>query len=403
MFDKIKHSARSLFGYGGNSSNATAAAGSDEPVPLRSRAVGGRVSLESYALDSDTFPPGGLPTFVRMQRDAQVRACLTTKRLAVLSENAEVHPADDTPGAKQAASVVASQIARLPGGASGIISGALDSLAMGYAVGEYDWAPDGTLARIKWHDPRRFTFIADAAGDISHVEVVDANLAYDVSRFVLYAHQSRYGNPYGESDLAAAYEPFTRKQTIRRMWFVALDRFGTPTPVVTFPRSASQDEINRIVGSASRSGTASALSVPEGWQIDAPLDTGRVEPGAAFVTAIRYEDEQIARAILGQDLTSTGGSGTGSYALGKISQGISDDWIQSLRVDLAARVLTAQVARTITLFALGPDAPVPIVTFPNLTDSELAARRDLIEKMISGSVIAPTEGWIRTYLGLPEG
>lgn len=265
------------------------------------------------------------------------------------------------------------------------------------------WGIDGSLESIQWHDPCRFTFVADSAGQVAEIEVVDANLRYPRSRFILYSYQSRYGNPYGESDLIAAYEPYTCKQTIRRMWFVALDRFGTPTPVVTFPRSASQDDINKIVGSASRSGTASALSIPEGWRIDAPLDLGRVEPGAAFVTAIRYEDEQIARAIPGQDLTTGGGNGTGSYALGKVSQGVSDDWIQSLRADLAERVLTAQVAKTITLFAVGPNAPAPVVRFPNLTDGELAARRDLVAKMVSGAVIAPHERWIRAYLGLPEG
>ena len=338
-----------------------------------------------------------------MQRDAQVRACLTTKRLAVLSESVEVHASGESALAQQAAETVRVSLAGIPGGAGGIVTGALEALATGYAVGEYVWNIDGSLDSIRWHDPRRFTFVADGAGQIAHVEVVDANLRYPRSRFVLYSYQSRYGNPYGESDLIAAYEPYTRKQTIRRMWFVALDRFGTPTPVVTFPRSASQDDINKIVGSASRSGTASALSIPEGWHIDAPLDLGRVEPGAAFVTAIRYEDEQIARAILGQDLTTGGGNGTGSYALGKVSQGISDDWIQSLRADIASQVLTAQVATTLTLFALGPNAPAPVVRFPNLTDTELAARRDLVAKMVSGAVIAPQERWIRAYLGLPEG
>jgi phage gp29-like protein len=144
------------------------------------------------------------------------------------------------------------------------------------------------------------------------------------------------------------------------------------------------------------------MSMPEGWEIAAPLDLGRVEPGRAFLTAITYEDQQIARAVLGQDLTSTGGSGSGSYALGKVSQGVSDDWIQSLRIDLAECVLTSQIARAICLYSLGPAAPVPTVKFPNLTDSELAARRDLIGQMVTGQVVAPSESWIRSFLGLPE-
>jgi hypothetical protein len=72
-----------------------------------------------YEVDAQAYPPGGLDVFVRMQRDAQVRACLTTKRLAVLSEGVEVHPADSSPAAVRAADVVRDQLAGIPGGAAG--------------------------------------------------------------------------------------------------------------------------------------------------------------------------------------------------------------------------------------------------------------------------------------------
>lgn len=346
-----------------------------------------------------------MSVFTRMQRDAQVRACLTTKRLAVLSEQVEVHPCGESAAAKRAASVVEAQLDSCRGGAGRILTGAMDALAMGFSIGELIWALDGTLEAVAWHDPRRFALHADAAGVVSEVEVIDANGAgqrFPASRFVIFSYQGRYGSPFGESDLTAAYEPWTRKQMLMRMWLVAMDRFGSPPVVGKFPLSWTQPQADDLATKLSNLQTESSLTVPADVEIEFAAQSN--EPGAGFEAAVGFQNREIARAILGQELTTqTGGrSGSSSYALGRVHENVQDDWIQALRADLAADVLTGQVARRIVEFSLGPDAPVPQVCFPNLTAEELAARRELVRDLVSGGVVAPGEGWIRTYLGLPE-
>jgi hypothetical protein len=84
-----------------------------------------------------------------------------------------------------------------------------------------------------------------------------------------------------------------------------------------------------------------------------------------------------------------------------VHQDVADDWIQALRSELAECVLTGQVARQITLMALGPDAPCPVVRFANLTPDELDRRRQLVRDLVSGGIVSPSEGWIRTWLGIP--
>ncbi len=336
-----------------------------------------------------------------MQRDAQVRACLTTKRLAVLSEQVEVHPSGDSALAKAAAAAVEAQLRAVPGGTGRILTGAMDALAMGFSVGELLWSLDGTLAGVAWHDPRRFALHGDALGQVAEIEVLDAQMRLPVSGFVIFTYQGRYGSPFGESDLIAAYEPWTRKQLLNRMWLSAMDRFGTPPVVGKFPLSWSQGQADDLAAKLSNLQTQSALTVPNDVEIE--FDEQRNEPGAGFEAALNYQNREIARAILGQELTTSGGSGgSGSYALGKVHENVQDDWIQALRADLAADVLTGQIAAQIVAFSVGPDAPVPQVAFPNLTPDELAARRELVTTMCSGGIVEPGEGWIRQYLGLPE-
>jgi phage gp29-like protein len=338
-----------------------------------------------------------------MQHDPQVRACLTTKRLAVLSEAVEVHPADSSALSVRAANVVRDQLAALRGGAAGIVAGALDALAMGYAVGELVWNLDGSLSKILWHDPRRFQFVADGTGEVQELVLLDSALRFPANRFVLYAYQSRYVNPYGESDLVAAYRPWSQKDQVQRMWLSTLDRFGAPTPIARVPSNWNQAEIDNLSGLLSRLQSESSLVVTKDVEFDATFVAGRVEPAKAFDTAALWYDTQIARAILGQELTTQGSSASasGSYALGKVHQDVADDWIQALRAELAECVLTGQVARQITLMTLGPDTPCPLVRFANLTPDELGRRRQLVRDLVSGGIVAPSEGWIRTWLGIP--
>ncbi|MDX1932004.1 MAG: DUF935 family protein [Capsulimonadales bacterium] len=348
---------------------------------------------------ADGYPPGGPETFERMRRDPQVRACLTTKTLSVLSEDVEVHPADESDAARRAARRTEEQLARLPGGIPGLCAGALEALALGCAIGELIRTDDGELGEVRWHDPRRFRFLTDDFGAIRELEVIDADLRLPRSRFVLYSYQSRFGNPYGESDLIAAYRPWAAKDLVQRMWLSALDRFGAPIPVAKVPTSWSQAETDALTALLARLQNESALVVTADVDIGVTLDAGRVEPARAFHVAAEWLDTQIARAILGQELTTQSGK-AGSYALGKVHQEILSVRIRTIRRELAA-MLTDQIARPITETGFGSGVPVPVLRFPNLTTDELAARQALMLAMIDGNVVAPDEAWIRRYLGLP--
>ncbi len=315
-----------------------------------------------------------------MQRDAQVRACLTTKRLSILSGEIIVTPFDDTPQAREIADTINAQIQQALGGWASIASGALDALAMGLAIGEIVWAdePDAVLDGIVWHDPRRFAFHFDAhrASKIAYVEVVETEQTFPAGRFVLYAYQNSWACPLGESDLLAAYQPWLQKNALRHMWISALDRFGAPTPVARVPLDWSEDDTQRLARQLSSLQNESAFVIP----IDVELSTlesngsgNSGEPGGAFLAAVDFENREIARAILGQELTTHSGansSGNGSYALGHVHQSVLENWVQAVRADIAERVLTRQIARPLTHALFGPTAPSPRVAWATAKETD---------------------------------
>ncbi len=370
-------------------------------VPLRARAGGGRLTPASYEARHEAYPPGGLATLKRMQRDPQVRACVATKKLCVLAEEVEVRPAGADRLSRRAAQTVEAALAALPGGVCCLIEGALDALPMGYAVGELVWAPGGSLDRVAWHDPARFQFVGGPCGDVERLEVLGhGGLTLPRSRFVLWSYQARYGNPYGESDLVAAYRPWALKDALLRFWAAALDRFGAPTVVGKVPPHTPQEQRDELLSLLSALQTRSSLVVGNDTDVST-LESGRAEPGAGFEAAANFCNREIAKAVLGQTLTTEPGD-SGSYGLGKVHHDVFGKWVAALRREVGIAVLTEQIARPLTTLLLGPDHPAPTVALPGLTGDEMAARRDLVLRLIDGNVVAPDEAWIRSYLGVPD-
>ena len=311
-----------------------------------------------------------------MQTDAQVRACLTTKRLHILSGEIVVTPFDDSARAKKAARLVEQAVQNTLGGWEAIASGALDALAMGLAVGEILWNDgeihSGEMQSVVWHDPRRFAFHYAGGGgyEIAQVEVLETEERFPADRFILFAYQSRWNCPLGASDLRAAFAPWERKLALQAMWVSALDRFGAPTPVARVPVSWHAEDTERFARQLASLQNESAFVVP----FDVELTTlscmgGSNEPGGAFLAAVDFENREIARAILGQELTthSSGSGGSGSLALGKVHSGVLENAVRATRREIAQKVLTAQIARPVCAALLGDTAPVPRVAWAEET------------------------------------
>ena len=353
-------------------------------LSFRARSGGGRGGFGlGAAFGTGDETPGGLTTFVEMQRDAQVRACLTTKRLFILSGAVSVVPADDSTLAQKAAQTVEREVQKV-GGWAGIAGGALDALAMGLAVGELVWADTGSLQSVVWHDPRRFAFhfAPNNQTQIAFVEIVETEQTYPADRFILYAYQGKWSSPLGQSDLTAAFGPWERKNALQRMWLSALDRFGAPTPIARVPVGWNEADTERLARQLGSLQNESAFVLPADVELTT-LEGGAKsagEPGAAFLAAVDFENREIARAILGQELTTHGGanaSGGGSHALGHVHQTVLENWVCAVRADLSETVLTRQIARPIVSALLGDDAPCPRVAWA--TDDETNKMRETRE------------------------
>ena len=352
--------------------------------------------------------PGGYGTYRRMQQDPQVKACLSTKKFAVLSRGWEVHPASGSRADKRVADFVRFCLSEMRGALLDDLYDVLDALALGVSLTEINWRLIASgpwagmvgLASLKAKDPGDFQFETDRFYNLVGLRgAADAPL--DIRKFVVYSYMPAYENPLGQSDLRGAYQAWRVKTQLVTWWAKYLEKFGMPTVTGSYDASKGYglDQQRELLGVVMQVHNESAVVLPSDMELKL-LETARAG-GADFLAAIEYLDRAVAKSILGQTLTSDN-SGQASYALGNIHMNILRFYLRKLQRDLEEGVMAEQVIRRLVDYNFAPGTATPRFSLGAIDDGQLAAAGTLITELVAGAVVAPSEPWIREYLGLPS-
>ena len=355
----------------------------------------------------------GYAIYDQMQRDAQIQACLTIKKLAVLSRGWEVHPASGSPADVEVADFVRFALDDMRGSILDVLFNVLDALAKGFSVLEMNYSTIAKdphrgrvgLASIKAKDPSTFVFETDEFLNVRGLKrtpgTVGDQRASDTlpaEKFVVYSYMPRYESPYGTSDLRAAYKHYWSKDLLTRFMNLYLEKYGSPTAKGSFKRGtpkSGQEELMRVLDKIQQQ---TAIVIPEDVQIEL-LEANRGGE-AGYLQAIEFHDKQISRAILCQTLVTDDGTHVGSFALAKVHLDVLKMCLRKLKRDLEESVMQEQVIKRLVDYNFAVSA-YPTFSLGPLEDQDLVQLTGVIEKLVSGQIVKPDEEWIRGYLGLP--
>ena len=356
----------------------------------------------------DLITRKGYAVYDQMQTDAQVAACLRIKKFAVLSKGWLVHPATGSTEDGGAAEFVRFCLDDMRGSVQDVLFNVLDAVAKGFSICEINYrtiergpfAGKLGLASVKSKDPSLFTFDTDEYMNIRGLKMSwpADGAVLPPEKFIIYSYMPRYGSPYGQSDLRAAYKHWWSKDIILRFYNRYLEKYGSPTAKGSYKRGtprSQQDELLRVLDKIQQE---TAIVVPEDVKIELLEAQRGGEVG--FVSALEFHDKQIAKAILGQTLTTDEGSRVGSLALAKVHLEVLRYQLEKLKRDLEEVVMGEQlIRRLVDLNYAG--ASYPRFTLGSLGEKDIAALGDMIVKLVSGGVVAPDEAWIREELEIP--
>lgn len=368
--------------------------------------------LAAYSPD-DLLSQKGFAIYDEMQRDSQVRSCLNTKKFAVLSKGWDVQPASDELVDMEIARFVKFCLEDMRGSVQDVLFKVLDALGKGFSICEivYKIIESGPYAgmigldSVKSKDPAGFGFDVDEFLNVRSLTMTVPGVKTDLpaDKFIIYTYMPGYELPHGQSDLRAAYKHWWSKEIITKFWNMYLEKFGMPTAKGGYRRGMAkqqQDELLRVLDKIQQE---TAIIVPE----DVTIELLEAQRGgeAGYLDAIEFHNKQIAKAILGQTLTSDEGSRVGSLALGQVHLDVLSFYLEKLKRDLEETVMREQLIRRLVDFNFGPVGRTAN-GYPRFTLSEIEARDleklgSLIAKLIDGKVISPDEPWIREHLGIP--
>jgi DNA topoisomerase IB len=223
--------------------------------------------------------------------------------------------------------------------------------------------------------------------------------AIPVDRLVAYVHDREGGNWLGQSILRPAYKNWLIKDRLLRVQAQTIERNGMGIPLYMAQENASTDDLTagKAMATAWRAGEAAGSAIPYGANLVLRGVEGTL-PDAD--PAIRYHDEQIARAVLAHFLNL--GTQTGSWALGAT---FADFFVFSLQTlaQQIADITTQHVIEDLVDLNFGPDEPAPKLVFDEI-GSQQAATAQALKLLVDAGVIHPDqilEESSRQQYGLP--
>lgn len=218
-----------------------------------------------------------------------------------------------------------------------------------------------------------------------------------VSRLVAYVHQQEGGNWFGTSLLRPAYKFWILKDRALRTQAQTIERNGMGVPRYKGAPNERDLAAGQTTAEAWRAGSNAAASIPHGAELDLVGVTGTL-PDA--MPALRYYDEQIARAVLAHFLNL--GTQTGSWALGST---FADFFVLSLQgvAQEIADVATMHIVEDLVDWNFGVDENAPAVVFDEIgsQDSSIAGALKLL---VDAGILFPDrtlEEAIRQMFDLP--
>lgn len=314
----------------------------------------------------------GLKIYEELKRDAHAGAVLAKRKLAVTSRPWNVEPASESAQDKLAAELVQTALEALR--FNHIRKRLLEATLMGYAVGEVMWElRDGLVmpANVLARKQQRFVFDLDGGLHLRTPQNMIEGELMPPRKFIVHRRGADDDNPYGMGIGGMLFWPVFFKRNTITFWLTFADKFGSPTALGKYPNGAQDPEKNKLLAALQSIAQDAGVIVPEGMTIEL-LEAARSGTIDTYEKLVRYMDEQMSKAVLGETMSTT----AASTGLGSNQAGVQNDVRLEVAQDDANELdetLNDTLVRWIVEFNM-PGAGVPKLCSDFAEPEDLAAR-----------------------------
>lgn len=354
---------------------------------------------------------GSYTIYESMMKDDQVSICMKLKKDLILASGWDIVVEGDTPQDVEVKEYIEYCLREKTEGIfEDMLEEVLSAYEYGFSVTEkvFQKKEDGKLGLkyLRTRHPATWMLHTDEQGRISKYEqlVSKTNLELDPKILIHYVNQPKFQNPYGNSDLRAAYSAWFAKREVVKYFAMFLEKSAGPIPVARYNKNAPQSAVDAIHTAIKSFQAKTALTIPEDIKMEF-LESKK--EGQAYERAISLFNMFIGRSIFIPDLMGFQGGETagGSYSLGEAQLNIFFKHIQRRRETLE-RIVNDHVIKPIVYFNYGEMEKFPKWKLRPVQDDNAEALAKLWIEAVKGKIYKPSEEEINHFRKLakfPEG
>jgi phage gp29-like protein len=335
------------------------------------------------------------------EKDLNYRAQLQTRKLACAGLPLVVEAASDATEDQADAELVREVISQE--GVEDVLTDILDAIGKGFSVTEILWDTSGKKwvpKELAWRDPRWFLFSLD---DGWTVLLRDVGLPQPLApyKFIVHRPKLKSGIPIRGGLARASAWAWMYGNYVLKDWVSFCELFGQPIRVGKYPAGIDEDKIETLRRAVSSIGTDAAAVIPDGMLIEFVQAASKGESSGLYEKLLRYLDERVTLAVLGQTLTSgqTRGGG-GSMALGQVHNMVRLDLLKADARQLAF-TLNRDLVRPLIDLNRGPRERYPKLMVHVEEPEDLALLADSLAKLVPLG-LKVEQSVVRDRFGFPD-
>ena len=263
-----------------------------------------------------------------------------------------------------------------------------------------------SLKFIKTRHPVTWLIHTDERGNVSRYEQrgPKGSITVPSDSLIHYVNQPRFQNPYGRSDLRAAYQAWFVKREIIKYYAIFQEKAASPTPVARYDKNAPQSAVDDIHNAIAKLQTKTALTIPKDIEMEFLEAKSN---GEVYVKGINLFNMFIGRALMIPDLLGFQGGETagGSYSLGKDQMDVLFKHIDRRRKTLE-KIINRRIVQPIVKYNHGNIDKFPKFRFKPVKDDDAVELAKLWIEAVKGKFYKPSDEEINHFRKLakfPEG
>lgn len=287
----------------------------------------------------------GMLIYDDMMRDDLIAPLADIQKTIILAFEFTIKPFDDSAYAKQRADFIYWCLTDgLMASFKDALNALLDGIFYGYSVSEINYrfldsGPYRGLAGIKSIKSKpqwTIEFKPDQYGNLDGPDAMRQKPRMGESKplsypkFLHYAYNQKYENPYGSPLLDTIYRPWWCKDVVHKFYAMHLEKYGMPITKAAIPTTLAKDEKQELAKTLATFQSGTNFYHRE----DIKFEQWKPTPPSHYENAIQLFNTSISRGMKMPDLLGYTTMKFGSYALGREQAQLFYSMINVLREDM---------------------------------------------------------------------